>query len=180
MADPMPTSPSISDTAKSIESVPRRGRLIGIDFGTKRVGLAVSDVEQKYAVALTMFPRSSSTGDANSLKRATEGQAPVGLVVGLPVHMSGDEGAKAKQAREFGIWSGRVLGLPVAFWDERHTSLIAEGYLTSAGVTEKKRKMKIDALAAQIMLQSFLDAADRTQWAPRPKRTNTTKGEFDV
>lgn len=180
MADPVPTSASYADASSSIQVIPTRGRLLGIDFGTKRVGLAVSDVEQRYAAALAMFQRSSSVGDANALKRLIEDHAPVGLVVGLPVHMSGDEGTKAKQAREFGVWSGRVLGLPVAYWDERHTSLIAEGYLTSAGVSEKKRKMKIDALAAQIMLQSFLDAADRTQWASGSKRTNKLAGESDV
>ena len=145
-------------------SFPRAGRLLGIDFGTKRVGIAVSDSEQRIAAPLGSIARSSAKGDAVALSRFVEENAAVGLVVGLPVHMSGDEGKKAKQAREFGAWAGRTTGLPVAYWDERHTSTVAEGYLLSAGVSEKKRKTRLDAVAAQIMLQAYLDAPDRSCW----------------
>lgn len=161
-------------------TLPSSGRLLGIDFGTKRVGVAVSDVEQRYAVALTMFQRSSAKGDSNALARIVEENVPVGLVVGLPVHMSGDEGGKAKQAREFGAWASRVTTLPVAYWDERHTSTIAEGYLTSAGFSEKKRKAKLDALAAQIMLQSFLNAPDRSHYMAGSAKPTENPGECNV
>ena len=148
---------------------PSVGRLLGLDFGTKRIGVAISDVEQRYAAALEVVIRSSAKGDALALRRIIDEHAPAGLVVGLPVHMSGDEGAKAKQSREFGAWAARVTGLPVAYWDERHTSTIAEGRLISAGVSEKKRKSRLDAIAAQIMLQSYLDAPNRDQWARRDR-----------
>lgn len=167
--------PGPSEVRDPKPAIPAAGRLLGLDFGTKRVGVAVSDSEQRYAAPLAMIPRSSAKGDAVALGRLAEENAAVGLVVGLPVHMSGDEGTKAKQAREFGSWAGRTTGLPVAYWDERHSSTIAEGRLLGAGLSEKKRKEKLDALAAQIMLQSYLDAPDRTQWtARRPARGPAT------
>ena len=158
-------------TPQTALPIPAHGRLLGLDFGTRRVGVAVSDVEQRYAAALEVILRSSAKGDAAALLRIVEENLPVGFVIGLPVHMSGDEGTKAKQAREFGIWAGRVAGLPVAYWDERHSSTIAEGRLIGAGVSEKKRQAKLDAIAAQIMLQSYLDATDRSRWTTR--RGNT-------
>ncbi|MBA3312132.1 MAG: Holliday junction resolvase RuvX [Planctomycetaceae bacterium] len=150
--------------------VPSHGRLLGLDFGTKRVGVAVSDVEQRYAAAVTVINRSSAKGDADALLRIGDEHHVVGLVVGLPVHKSGDEGAKAKQAREFGTWAGRAMNLPVVYWDERHSSTIAEGYLISGGASEKRRKATLDAIAAQIMLQSYLDAPDRTVWTAQRKQ----------
>ncbi len=145
--------------------LPSTGRLLGLDFGTKRIGVAVSDVDQRFAAPSGTILRSSAVADATALRRFVTENAAVGLVVGLPVHMSGDEGGKAKQAREFGIWAGRATGLPVVWWDERHTSTIAEGRLISAGLSEKKRKGRIDSLAAQIMLTAFLESSDRQRWA---------------
>ena len=150
-------------------ALPSRGRLLGLDFGTKRVGVAVSDFEQRFAAPLAVIPRSSGKGDAAALAKLVAEHEAVGLVVGLPVHMSGDEGDKAKQARGFGTWAGRAVGLPVAYWDERHTTTIAGGHLLQSGLSEKKQKAKLDALAARLMLQAYLDAADRTRWtAPSP------------
>ena len=137
---------------------PSRGRLLGLDFGTKRLGVAVCDDEQRYAAPLRVVPRSSAAGDAVALRSIAAEYAAVGLVVGLPMHMSGDEGTKAKQAREFGTWASRALNLPVTYWDERHTSTVAGGYLLSAGVTQKQRKGLLDAVAAQLILQRYLDA----------------------
>jgi putative Holliday junction resolvase len=157
---------SRSPNQEPVATLPGVGRLLGLDFGTKRVGVAVSDVEQRYAAPLTVFVRSSAKGDAAALLRLVAEYAVVGLIVGLPVHMSGDEGRSARLAREFGTWAGRVTGLPVVYWDERHTSTIAESHLLSAGLSEKKRKAKLDAVAAQIMLQSCLDTHDPDLWTP--------------
>lgn len=167
-----PQSPTDPAPRPPHSAVPPSGRLLGLDFGTKRVGVAVSDVEQRYAAALSVIARGSAKGDAVALVRLVEENAAAGLVVGLPVHMSGDEGGKARQAREFGTWAGRATGLPVAYWDERHSSTIAEGRLLGAGLSEKKRKGKLDALAAQVMLQSYLDAADRTRWTAERSRSD--------
>jgi putative Holliday junction resolvase len=76
----------------------------------------------------------------------------------LPVHLSGHEGAKAAEARAFGKWLAEATGLPVAFFDERFTTVEAENFLLAAGLTNKRRKERRDRVAAQILLQSYLDA----------------------
>ena len=81
-----------------------------------------------------------------------------GLVVGLPVHLSGDEGEKAAEARAFGNWLAQATALPIVFWDERFTTREAEGHLKSAGLSHQRRKDRRDRVAAQILLQSYLDA----------------------
>ena len=144
-------------------SFPREGRLLGLDYGTKRVGIAVSTPEQNIASPLETYTRRSVEDDARHLARVADEYAAVGIVVGLPVHMSGDEGQKAAEARAFGKWAAEVTGLPVCFWDERHTSTMAEQHLLSAELTKRKRKSRIDMVAAVFMLQSFLDAPDRGQ-----------------
>jgi putative Holliday junction resolvase len=75
--------------------------------------------------------------------------------------MSGDEGEKAREARAFGRWAAETASLPVRYWDERYTSTVAEGHLLAASLSKKKRLARLDMLAAQVMLQSYLDAADR-------------------
>jgi putative Holliday junction resolvase len=88
-------------------------------------------------------------------------------VVGLPVHTDGREGTKAAEARAFGAWLGEVTGLPVVFWDERFTTVEAESALWQAGLTHKKRKERRDRVAAQLMLQAYLDAGCPGEQAPR-------------
>ena len=81
----------------------------------------------------------------------------VGLVVGLPLHTSGREGVKAQEARAYGAWLMAVTGLPAIYADERFTTAFAESALWAAGLTHKKRKQRRDAVAAQMMLQAFID-----------------------
>ncbi|MCA9161234.1 MAG: Holliday junction resolvase RuvX, partial [Planctomycetales bacterium] len=78
--------------------------------------------------------------------------------VGLPVHMSGDESEKSQEARRYAKWLSRLTDLPVAFQDERYSSLMAESMLLQADFTKKQRMARIDKLAAQILLQNFIDA----------------------
>ena len=144
---------------------PVQGRLLGIDFGTRRVGLAVSNPEQTMAGALEIIPRSNSATESRRLKQVVQEYRIVGIVVGLPVHFSGDEGGSANLAREFGTWAATETGLPLCYHDELYTSAIAEQYLMDAQLTKKKRKERLDKLAAQILLQAFLES-DRTSGAP--------------
>jgi putative Holliday junction resolvase len=138
-------------------AVPVRGRLLGIDYGTKRLGLAICNPEQTIASPFENYTRQGTAQDARHLRRLIDDERIVGLVVGLPVHMSGDEGGKAREARAFGDWIAVETNLPVAYWDERYTSLQAEQLLMSAELSSKKRKARRDMLAAQILLQSFLN-----------------------
>lgn len=136
---------------------PTRGRLLGLDYGTKRVGIALTNPEQTIASPLENYTRSSEPQDARRLQQIVQEYRVAGLVVGLPLHArSGDEGEKAREARKFGTWASAATGLPVCFWDERYTTAIAEMHLLSASLSKKKRQARLDKLAAQIMLQSYL------------------------
>jgi len=141
---------------------PTAGRLLGIDFGTKRVGFAVSDDEQKLAGPLETYQRRGPHEDARRLQSLVREHRIRGIVVGLPVHKSGDEGGKAREARAFGEWAAQTTQLPVCFWDERYSTAIAEAHLFETGLSPKKRKERLDKMAARVLLQSFLDAPDRT------------------
>jgi len=153
---------SPSDSLPNEPEFPTRGALLGIDFGTKRLGFAVCNREQSIASPAENYTRSSRDADSRALKRIVEEYALVGIVVGLPVHMSGEEGGMARQVREFGKWAAEVTGLPVRFADERFSSMTAEVYLFEAEMTNKKRKQRLDMLAAQTILQHYLDRPDKT------------------
>ena len=154
-----PRAPKTEPTAQSDSAFPSRGRLLGLDYGTRRVGVAVSDDDRRIASPLENYNRVRPEADARYLQRVVEDYRPVGLVVGLPLHMSGEEGEKAKEARRFGAWAAKVTGLPVVFWDERLTSALADDFLRSAEMSAKQRKARLDKVAAQIMLQAYLDAS---------------------
>jgi putative Holliday junction resolvase len=144
-----------------------RTRLLGVDYGSVRVGLAVSDADQRIASPLATYQRRDPEHDA-SWFRALVAEEQIGqIVIGLPVHLDGREGHKAAEARAFGRWLGDVSGLPVVFWDERFTTVEAEGFLLSAGLTNKRRKARRDRVAAQILLQSYLDAGCPGEQSPR-------------
>jgi putative Holliday junction resolvase len=129
-----------------------------VDYGTVRVGLAVSDAERRLASPLTTYQRHGRDRDAEFFRTLARAEEVTALLVGLPVHLDGREGEKAGEAREFGRWLGEVTGLPVVFWDERFTSVEAEGILREAKLTSKRRKGRRDRVAAQILLQSYLEA----------------------
>ncbi|MCI0457869.1 MAG: Holliday junction resolvase RuvX [Gemmataceae bacterium] len=133
-------------------------RLLGVDYGTVRVGLAVSDPERRLASPLATYARRGREQDAAYFRALVKEEGVGGILVGLPVHTDGREGPKAVEARQFGKWLAEATGLPVAFYDERFTTVEAEGLLWEAGLTHKQRKERRDRVAAQILLQSYLDA----------------------
>lgn len=135
-----------------------RGRLLGVDYGSVRIGLAISDADRIIASPLTTYERRGADMDAAFYRDIIQKEQAVELVVGLPVHLNGREGIKATEARQYGAWLKEVSGLPVVFADERFTTVDAEDALWSAGLTHKKRKGRRDRVAAQIMLQAYLDA----------------------
>jgi putative Holliday junction resolvase len=143
-------------------------RLLGVDYGSVRIGLAVTDPERKLAFPLATYQRRDSTRDAAYFGQVIADEEIGGIVVGLPVHASGHEGQKASEARAFGQWLTRISGLPVTFFDERFTTVEAESALWSAGLTHKRRQARRDRVAAQILLQSYLDAGCPDEQAPGP------------
>jgi putative holliday junction resolvase len=148
--------------------VSARTRVLGVDYGSVRIGLAVSDPDRKIAFPLTTLERRDRARDAAAFQQVVEEEAIGQIVVGLPIHLSGREGQKAIEARAFGQWLGTVTGLPIVFWDERFTTVEAESALWSAGLTHKKRKARRDRVAAQIMLQAYLDAGCPAEQTPGP------------
>jgi putative Holliday junction resolvase len=137
--------------------VSERGRLLGVDYGSVRVGLAVCDADRIIASPLEVRERKGDAADAAYFKQVVAREQIGGLVVGLPVHTDGREGVKAVEARAFGTWLAEVTGLPVVYADERFSTAFAESALWAAGLTHKKRKQRRDAVAAQVMLQGYIE-----------------------
>ncbi len=147
---------------RSEQSVPEvsPSRALGVDFGEKRIGMAVSDPTNTLATPLETLTRRA--GKRPPFKKMTEiaMQLDVGqVVVGLPVSLDGSEGAWCAEVREMGTKLGERLGVPVAFVDERMTSVRAERAVRSAGLSKSAREEKgrVDAAAAQLILQAWLD-----------------------
>ena len=134
-----------------------KGALMGLDPGTKTIGVAVSDGLQMTASALETIRRRKFSQDALRLAEITEGRAIAGVIVGLPLNMDGSEGPRAQSARAFARNVSEKLDLPVAFWDERLSTAAAERTLLEADTSRKRRAEVIDALAAQHILQGALD-----------------------
>jgi len=147
--------------------LPRSGRLAAIDYGTVRLGVAITDPDQRLSSPLENYTRRNPALDAKWLADLSTMERVVGFVIGLPVHTSGNESQKSTEARKFGQWVAEVTKLPVAFFDERYTSAHAEALLMEAEMTKKRRKERLDKLAAQILLAAYLDS-DRTGEATAP------------
>lgn len=145
-----------------------RTRLLAIDPGKVRLGLAVSDVERRLASPLTTYVRRDPKQDAAFFKRIIADEEIGAIVIGLPVHLDGNEGQQAKAARVFGAWLHKTTGMACAFYDERFTTSEAESALWDAGLTHKKRKARRDRVAAQILLQTYLDAGCPAESKPGP------------
>lgn len=143
------------------------GRLAGIDYGTVRIGVAVTDPGQRIASPLAIYNRQDESADAGYFRRLVAQQEIVGFVVGLPVHLDGRESQKSIEARQFGQWLQQTTGVSVVFFDERFTTAEAEQLLAGAELTKKQRKARLDKLAAQILLTAFLEARKPLGETPR-------------
>lgn len=135
-----------------------RTKVLGVDYGAVRVGLAVSDPDRKFAFPLEVRQRRGRDEDASFFRALVEREEIGAVVVGLPVHLDGRESKESEQARAYAAWLAEVTGLAVSHYDERFTSVQAEGALWDAGLTHGKRKQRRDKVAAQMMLQAYLDA----------------------
>lgn len=137
------------------------GKVAGIDYGTVRIGVAISDPRRTMAFPLENYTRKSEAKDAEFFKRLAADERVVQFVVGLPLHMSGDLSEKAHEAIAFGRWLGELTGVPIDYYDERYTSVEAERYLIEAKLSRQKRKQKLDKVAAQILLSAYLESGCR-------------------
>ncbi len=143
------------------------GRVAGVDYGTVRLGVALSDPGRTLASPCENYTRRGQQQDAQHLKQLADGEDVTLWVVGLPLHLDGLESQKSIEARKFGQWLGEVTGVRVEFFDERFTSVEAEQALLHAQLTNRRRKKRRDMVAAQIMLSAYLESLEKGQQQPR-------------
>jgi putative Holliday junction resolvase len=133
------------------------GRLFGLDIGSKTIGIAVSDSALKVASPLTVLPRVKFAADMAKLKGLIAERSVGGLVLGLPIGLDGREGPRSQSVRQFAANLLGMIDLPLAFWDERFSTLGAERPMKEAEMSHRRRGELIDKLAAAYILQGALD-----------------------
>lgn len=141
--------------------------ILGVDLGKARTGLAVCDCGEILASPLTVISEHNRERLIEKIAEAARNTGAQLLVVGLPRNMDGSEGESAQNAREMGRMLEAASGLPVKFWDERGTTVTAHGYLNETNVRGKKRKAVVDAVAAVVILQSYLDGKRGSEEGPK-------------
>src|SRR5215510_7843535 len=141
--------------------LPARGALIGLDLGTKTIGVAVSDPDRRLATAVETVARKTFTADAKRIIALAAERAAVGIVLGLPINMNGSEGPRAQSTRAFARNLAKLTELPIALWDERLSTAAVERELIDADVSRKRRAAVIDQHAAVFILQGALDRLAR-------------------
>lgn len=147
--------------ADAAAHLPPRGALIGLDLGTKTIGVAASDPDRKVATAVETLARKTFSVDAKRLLALAAERNAVGLVLGLPLNMDGSEGPRAQSTRAFARNLGKLTELPIALWDERLSTAAVERDLIAADVSRQKRAAVIDQHAAAFILQGALDRLAR-------------------
>ncbi len=135
-------------------------RLMGLDVGTKTIGLALSDVMLQIATPLETIRRTKFAADAAALLALAQKHGVGGLVIGLPLNFDGSEGPRAQSTRAFARNLAALTPLPIAFWDERLSTAAAERTLIEANTSRKRRAELIDKMAAAFILQGALDRLD--------------------
>lgn len=137
--------------------LPARGALIGLDLGTKTIGVASSDPDRRLATGIETIARKTFTADAARLLALAAERNAVGFVLGLPLNMDGSEGVRAQSTRSFARNLSRLTDLPIALWDERLSTMAVERTLIDHDVSRAKRAAVIDEHAAIFILQGALD-----------------------
>jgi putative Holliday junction resolvase len=137
--------------------LPARGALIGLDLGTKTIGVAASDPDRRLATPVLTVERKTFTADAKQLLALAAERRAAGFVLGLPINMDGSEGPRAQSTRAFARNFEKLTPLPIALWDERLSTTAVERELIEADVSRARRKAVIDQHAAVFILQGALD-----------------------
>ena len=137
--------------------LPPRGALIGLDLGSKTIGVAASDPDRRVAAPVETIARKRFTLDASRILDLAAERRATGLVLGLPINMDGSEGPRAQSTRAFAANLARLSELPIALWDERLSTAAVERALIAADASRAKRKAVIDQHAAVYILQGALD-----------------------
>jgi putative pre-16S rRNA nuclease len=154
--------------ADAIAVLPPRGALIGLDLGSKTIGVAASDPDRRVAAPVETISRQRFNLDARRILDLAAERRAAGLVLGLPINMDGTEGPRAQATRAFARNMARLTELPIALWDERLSTAAVERALIAADASRAKRKSVIDQHAAAYILQGALDRLSRDRASHRP------------
>jgi putative Holliday junction resolvase len=142
---------------EAAKSLPERGALIGLDLGSKTIGVAASDPDRRLATGVETVARTSFTADARRLLALAAERKTVAFVLGLPINMDGSEGPRAQSTRAFARNLARLTERPIALWDERLSTVAVERDLIAADMSRARRAEVIDQHAAAFILQGALD-----------------------
>jgi putative Holliday junction resolvase len=144
-----------------MDGLPPRARLMGVDLGTKTIGLGLSDVERRIATPLETIRRVKFTPDVIRMREFAQKHDVAGLVFGLPLNMDGTEGPRVQATRAFVRNMKPLLDLPVLFWDERLSTAVVTRSLIDQDASRAKRAESVDRMAAAYILQGALDRYER-------------------
>ena len=147
--------------------LPARGALIGLDLGTKTIGVAVSDPDRRLASGVTTVARKAFTADAQAVLALAAERSAAGFVLGLPINMDGSEGPRAQSTRAFARNLAKLTELPIALWDERLSTAAVERAMIAIDISRAKRAAVIDQHAAAYILQGALDRLANIKSADR-------------
>jgi len=150
-------SGTVLPLAEMAPLLPERGALIGLDLGTKTIGVAASDPDRRLATGVETIRRKNFTTDAARLMVLARERKAIGFVLGLPINMNGSEGPRAQSARAFARNLAQVSDLPIGLWDERLSTAAVERDLLAADASRRQRAAVIDQHAAAYILQGALD-----------------------
>ena len=155
----MDAKPLITDSARELaEALPDGGVLLGLDVGTKTVGIATCDAGWRFATAGKTLARGKWGKDRDALRSIIVGRKVAAIVIGLPRNMDGSEGPRAQASRAYARNASEAFGLPVLLWDERLSTQSAEAAMIGQDMSRAKRAEKIDSHAAAVILQAAIDA----------------------
>lgn len=157
-----PSSQSEPELVASSGPLPVTGRLGGVDFGTVRIGLATCDPSRQWVTPYETYQRRNERLDAKYFCEMSREESLVGWVIGLPIHCDGKESQKSAEVRAFANWLTQTTSLPHVLYDERFTSREARRLLQGSEMSSKKKKMRIDRIAAHLILTHYLDS--RSNW----------------
>ena len=157
-------------------ALPDQARLLGLDLGTKTIGLALSDVERQIATPLETIKRIKFSLDAVALIKVAQAHAVAGLVIGLPLNMDGTEGPRVQSTRAFVRNLAPLTTLPIVFWDERMSTLAVTRTLLHADASRAKRAAVVDKMAAAYILQGALDRLMRMEPDQGPRDPDDGSG----
>lgn len=151
----------VPDLSELAASLPQKSALLGLDLGSKTIGVAVSDMGRQIASPLALIRRSQFAKDAASLLKFAAAHGAAGIIIGLPLNMDGSEGPRVQATRAFSRNLAMLTEMPIGYWDERLSSAIVERTLIEADRSRARRAELIDKLAATYILQGALDRLAR-------------------